>query len=176
MEKAGFTIPKISINLTGETLTNPQFYDTLTKCLHEHQLSASYFDIEILESSVFHDKTLALAAIQRINDAGLSFSLDDFGTGFSNLSYLKTMPITSLKIDISFVRDITQDLGSAALCNSIVSMAKDLGMQSVAEGVETEAQLNMLKKMGCNIIQGYYFYKPLSAEKAESLLIQHRSN
>lgn len=169
--KLGITVPKLSINLTGETLTDSNFYDYISSCLNRYSLNARNFDIEILESSVFHDKEGGLAAIQRLFETGISFSLDDFGTGFSNLSYLKTMPISSLKIDMSFVRDITEIPQSASLCNSIISMARDLGMYSVAEGVETAEQLNGLKNMGCDVIQGYYFYKPMPAAEIQTILM-----
>jgi Amt family ammonium transporter len=169
-KEMGLKVPKLSINLTGETLVAPDFYDYLLINLKEYGLNASDIDIEILESSVFHDMEFCLAAIQRFYEVGISFSLDDFGTGFSNLSYLKTMPISTLKVDMSFVHDITDKPQSAALCNSIISMARDLGMQSVAEGVETKEQLNMLKTMGCNLIQGYYFHKPMPAEQILKLM------
>lgn len=169
-KKMGVTVPKISINLTGETLIDPSFYDYVLINLKHYGLNTGDIDIEILESSAFHDMEFCLAAIQRFYDVGISFSLDDFGTGFSNLSYLKTMPISTLKVDMSFVHDITEKRQSAALCNSIITMARDLGMQSVAEGVETKEQLEMLKNMGCNLIQGYYFYKPMLAEQIYNLI------
>lgn len=169
-KKMGMKIPKLSINLTGETLVDPSFHDYLLTNLKQYGLSTSDLDIEILESSVFYDMEFCLAAIQRFHDVGISFSLDDFGTGFSNLSYLKTMPISTLKVDMSFVHDITEKRQSAALCSSIITMARDLGMQSVAEGVETEAQLKMLKNMGCDLIQGYYFHKPMPAQQIYELM------
>ncbi|MBT0584814.1 sensor domain-containing phosphodiesterase [Alteromonas oceanisediminis] len=169
-KEMGKKVPKLSINLTGETLVDPSFYEFLLTNLDEYGLDPSDIDIEILESSVFHDMEFCLAVIQRFYEVGISFSLDDFGTGFSNLSYLKKMPISTLKVDMSFVHDITEKGQSAALCNSIISMARDLGMQSVAEGVESKAQLEMLTAMGCNLIQGYYFYKPMPTGLLQNLL------
>ncbi|WP_394222878.1 EAL domain-containing protein [Alteromonas gracilis] len=152
---------KLSINLTGSTLISNDFYCYVKQTISDCNIPRDALDIEILESSIFYDRTLALKAINALSDLRISFSLDDFGTGFSNLSYLKSLPITTLKIDKSFVDDISSCKKSKALCNSIIHMAKELNMECIAEGVETKCQLEQLVEMGCGLIQGYFFSKPL---------------
>jgi sensor c-di-GMP phosphodiesterase-like protein len=100
-----------------------------------------------------------------LRDYGFSLSIDDFGTGYSSLSYLKRLPFDQLKIDQSFIRDLMNDNKSAAIVQSIIVMANGLGLNLIAEGVETDKQLNCLHKHGCHFFQGYYFSKPLTAEK-----------
>jgi EAL domain-containing protein (putative c-di-GMP-specific phosphodiesterase class I) len=151
-----------SVNLTGSTLISGEFYSFVKQAIKDFDIPRDVIDIEIVESSIFSDYALALKAINALSDLGISFSLDDFGTGFSNLSYLKSLPITTLKIDKSFIDDISNCKKSKALCNSIIHMAQELDMECVAEGVETECQLEQLVEMDCDVIQGYFFSKPLN--------------
>jgi EAL domain-containing protein (putative c-di-GMP-specific phosphodiesterase class I) len=108
--------------------------------------------------------------LTRLKKLGISISTDDFGTGYSSLSYLKNLPLDNLKIDISFVRDITKNIDDSAIVSSIVSMAHNLRLKTIAEGVETEEQLNVLHRLGCDMVQGFYLGKPGSAETVEALL------
>jgi EAL domain-containing protein (putative c-di-GMP-specific phosphodiesterase class I) len=101
---------------------------------------------------------------------GIRISLDDFGTGYSSLSYLKRFPIDTLKIDQSFVQEITSDRNSATIVDSIIAMAHRMHLTVIAEGVETESQLAMLRAQGCDLVQGYYFYKPMPLEELTALL------
>jgi len=160
-----FIINSLSINLTGATLLTPLFFEKLKTWMVQFEIPENCLDIEIVEGSIFHDYEHAVHVISQINAMGVSFSLDDFGTGFSNLSYLKKLPIRTLKIDKSFIDDITHCEKSRALCSSIIHMAKQLKMISVAEGVESANQARLLKKLNCDLIQGFYYSKPLEADK-----------
>jgi CheY-like chemotaxis protein len=113
--------------------------------------------------------------MERMKAIGLSLSIDDFGTGYSNMSYLRRFPIDRLKLDISFVREITTDPGSLAITDAVITMAHSLHLEVVAEGVETEGQLTLLGSRHCDIVQGYYFSKPLPAAELEAFLRAGRS-
>jgi len=116
------------------------------------------------------DPERSVPLMEAMKDIGVEISIDDFGTGYSNMSYLKRFPIDRLKLDISFVRDITTDPGSLAISDAIITMSHSLHLQVVAEGVETEGQLALLAARGCDIVQGYYFSKPLPAAELADLL------
>ncbi len=120
------------------------------------------------------DGERTLATLQRLAGAGFSLAVDDFGTGYSSLAYLKRLPIDTVKIDQSFVRDLTIDPDDAAIVTAIVAMARSLDVDVIAEGVETEEQLDYLRRHGCDEMQGYYFSRPLPAAEFEQLLRQRR--
>ncbi|MBC7500476.1 MAG: EAL domain-containing protein, partial [Herminiimonas sp.] len=125
---------------------------------------------ELTETASMDDPDKTLLLMYRLKDLGVALSIDDFGTGYSNLHYLQRFPVDKLKLDGSFVREITSDPGSLAIADAIVSVAHRLGMKVVGEMAETESQVAMLAKSGCDYVQGYYFCEPLPADECAELL------
>lgn len=171
-QQAGFSVPRVSVNITGETLLQQGFSTFVGTRLADYNLSGSALDIEIIESSVFDDFEATVIVMEHLQKEGISFSLDDFGTGFSSLSYLRNLPITHLKIDKSFVDNIIESQEAATLCGGIISLAKSLNLHIVAEGVETESQSIVLKALRCDSFQGYFFHKPLPVSEVELILLK----
>jgi EAL domain-containing protein (putative c-di-GMP-specific phosphodiesterase class I) len=123
-------------------------------------------ELEITESALIFNIESAIKTMTQLVELGISVSLDDFGTGYSSLSYLKRFPIDTLKIDKSFINEVTIDAGSEVIVNTIIAMAHSLGLKVIAEGVETEAQLALLHERGCDQVQGYLFARPLPFDEA----------
>jgi len=126
--------------------------------------------VELTESVIVENMSDTIDRMHALRGLGVGLCLDDFGTGFSSLSYLKRLPVEQLKIDHAFVRDLATDASDAAIVQSIVSMGKNLGLEVIAEGVETEAQLERLVKCGCPAFQGYLFARPLPLDEFERFL------
>ncbi|MEL7311848.1 MAG: sensor domain-containing phosphodiesterase [Pseudomonadota bacterium] len=171
-----FVFGRMSINISSETLLDPQFFGWFQKTLTDHQLPASRIDLEIVESSLFDDFEGVVTAIKQFKSLGVSFSLDDFGTGYSSLCYLRELPISNLKIDKSFIDDIVEQPDAAAMCSGIISLAHELNMTAVAEGVENKLQHITLRALRCDEVQGYYFARPMDATTAGEYLRALRDN
>lgn len=167
---------RMSVNLSAHQFNDAELASTVEYCLQRSKLPASTLELEITESVIMQDKKRIGKVFQTLEDLGVRFAIDDFGTGYSSLSYLKRFPIDTIKIDRSFVRDVTSDADDAAIVSAIIAMARSLNMEVVAEGVENEFQLDFIKKRDCSIIQGYLFGEPLAAERMESLLFENQSN
>ena len=135
-------------------------------------VNSELLEIEITEGVLTGDTEQSIAAMKSVKQSNIKLSIDDFGTGYSSLSYLKKFPINTLKIDRSFVSESATNKEDAAICVAIITLAKSLGLQIVAEGVETEEQLSFLKQHNCDIYQGYYFSRPLDADKIPTLIRQ----
>jgi diguanylate cyclase (GGDEF)-like protein len=161
---------RVSVNLSAHQFRTDDLAETVARILRETPLSPRCLDIEITESAMMRSKDVTVAVLQKLKGIGVTVSLDDFGTGYSSLSYLKGFPIDTVKIDRSFVRDLTTDPDDAAITAAIISMAKTLSLRVVAEGVETEAQLEFLREHGCDEMQGFLFSPPVPAEQATELL------
>ncbi len=160
-------LPTIAVNVSPHQLRHPDFIEQLIKILEETGAQAEWLELEITENAMMDDVEHAISVIDKLSSLGFRVAIDDFGTGYSSLSYLKTFPINTLKIDISFVRDITHDSQSNAIVRSIISLGKGLGLSIVAEGVETLEQAEILSESGCTTLQGYYFGKPMDARQYE---------
>ncbi len=166
----GFYVPKISINISAHQLKSDNFLPYISKHLSTIGVEASCICLEITEGVILNDIHCVQNSLKQLEEMGVSISIDDFGTGYSSLAYLKKLPLHELKIDKSFVDGIDKDFNDCAIANAIIQLSKALGLHVVAEGVETESQLNILKNLGCDVVQGYYFHKPLKAEVFVNLL------
>jgi diguanylate cyclase (GGDEF)-like protein len=164
------TIP-ISVNVSAQQFRHGRLVDRIKEILHKVGLDARLLELEITERLAMEDRGQNLTRLQELHSLGLALSIDDFGTGFSSLSYLHKFPIDTLKIDKSFVSGLGRENEGTAIVRTIIAMAKNLSLRTVAEGVETEAQYRFLLEEGCDAIQGYYFGRPLPASEVTKLLI-----
>lgn len=166
---------RLSINVSVQQLLTDGFFEFVLGEIKRHPVNQPTLMLEVTESMFIEDLKLAVYVLQRFSDIGVEVSLDDFGTGFSSLSLLASLPIHELKIDKSFIDKILVDEKAKRLVHSIISIGKDLKLTTIAEGVEEKTQLAILKVFGCDLIQGYYFSKPLSKiDLVEFLLSQER--
>jgi EAL domain-containing protein (putative c-di-GMP-specific phosphodiesterase class I)/GGDEF domain-containing protein len=155
---------RCAVNLSARQFRSERLLDEIDAALADSGLPVHTLELEITESMVMDDPESVIKLLDEIHNRGIHLALDDFGTGHSSLAYLKRFPIDSVKIDRAFVKDTPDNADDVAIAKTIVAMAQALNLSTVAEGVETEAQLELLKSMGCDQIQGYYFSRPLSAE------------
>ncbi|TGN10933.1 sensor domain-containing protein [Leptospira ilyithenensis] len=154
----------VSINVSGKQLKRNNWAHKVHATLEHFKINAHEIELELTESSIMENPEKSIEAFRYLSDLGVKVSIDDFGTGYSSLSYLKKINADILKIDRSFVIDLDKNEDDQAICRAIINMAVSLGMEVIAEGVETEVQRNILKNFGCHIIQGYFYSKPLPAE------------
>ncbi|WP_339320575.1 EAL domain-containing protein [Paenibacillus sp. FSL R10-2734] len=167
----GFPIFRIAVNLSSQQFLKDNLVEVISNTLIETGIDPTSLELEITETMTM-DVDRAINVLGQLNTLGVRISIDDFGTGYSSLSYLKKFPIHSLKIDKSFVRDIMLDKNDASIVSTIISMAHNLNLDVVAEGVETKEQLNFLQMKKCDTIQGYFFSKPLSVSDFEKSFYQ----
>ncbi len=172
-QAAGWPL-RMSVNLSARQFRQPGLDNLIRAVLEETGLDPGRLDIELTESIIVHDPAAVSAILTGLEKLGVRTSIDDFGTGYSSLSYLKRFSIDVLKIDQVFVRDIVTDPDDAAIVQAIITMAHALGIQTIAEGVETREQLAFLRKNGCDAIQGYYFSRPAPAGDVSRLLEEHK--
>jgi len=170
--KEGLETGKLSINLSAKQLTSKSYVAELKNIIDTISYDPKYLEIEITESYIMHDPDKAIEILDEIRSLGISVAIDDFGTGYSSLAYLKKLPINKLKIDRSFVMDTPEDKADVAIVKTIISLANNLELEVIAEGVETKEQVDFLLKEGCPNIQGYYFSKPLSSSDCKEFIIQ----
>jgi EAL domain-containing protein (putative c-di-GMP-specific phosphodiesterase class I) len=154
---------KVSVNVSAVQFRQGNLREVVSEALVQTGLPASCLDLEITETVLMQDAEATIATLNALKAMGVCISVDDFGTGYSSLAYLKRFPIDTLKIDKSFMRDVTVDSHNAAIVRTVIALARSLGLESIAEGVETREQVDFLRAEGCDRLQGYYFSRPLPA-------------
>jgi EAL domain-containing protein (putative c-di-GMP-specific phosphodiesterase class I) len=164
----------VAVNLSGRQLQDPDLVGYVESALQEASLPAESLTLEITESYMMQDVEAALVKLQDLKALGVQLAIDDFGTGYSSLDYLRRFPFNRLKIAQNFVADLATDPGNAAIVKASISLARELGLNIIAEGVETAEQLELLKVWGCHEVQGFYFAKPMSADEIAPVLRQGR--
>jgi len=160
----GYPVVRISVNVSCVQLARENMYQIILDCLAKTGLNASLLTVEITETSILQGSD-SIVQLEQLQSAGIRIALDDFGTGYSSLSALRGLPINELKIDKSFISDLSSGKDGEAIVSAIIAMAHQLGLQVVAEGVETGAELDFLKQTNADIIQGYYFSRPLAKDE-----------
>jgi EAL domain-containing protein (putative c-di-GMP-specific phosphodiesterase class I) len=173
-QDAGYKDIQVSVNLSARQFHQKDLVETVENVLKKTSFDPHSLELELTES-MLQNMDLVLSPLQKLFDMGIQISIDDFGTGFSSLSYLKKLPINKVKIDQSFIRDIATDQSDAAIVRAIVTMAHHLNLKVTAEGVETGEQLEFLHALNCDEIQGYVFSPPLPLEEATKILAQKKS-
>ena len=165
----------VAVNLSARQFQQPHLVDTVRRVLAETKLSPQYLELEITESAAMQNVDFSKEILTSLNDMGVSISIDDFGTGYCSFNYLKQFPIHCLKIDRSFVQDLTKDTNDAAIITAMIALAHGLNLSVVAEGVETEEQRNLLRILECELMQGNLFSPAVCAQEATELLLKSKS-
>ena len=169
-QRLGFDSLRVAVNVSARQFSQPDFVESVARVLEHSELSPRFLELELTESLLMADVETGIRKMHALKALGISLSIDDFGTGYSSLSHLKSFPINVLKIDKVFVHDIVKDSDSAAIVLSIISLAHNLKLRVIAEGVETHEQCDYLRTHGCDEIQGYLFSQPLAPAQLELLL------
>ena len=164
----------LAVNVSAHEFLQVGFVNRVLEVIQETGIDPHYLELEITEGVFLRDIEETVKIMEELKHIGVHFAIDDFGTGYSSLQYLKTLPLEKLKIDQSFVRDITSDPDDAAIVNTIIAMTKSLDIKVIAEGVETEEERLFLYENGCDSFQGYFFYKPLPAAEFEACLKEQK--
>jgi diguanylate cyclase (GGDEF)-like protein/PAS domain S-box-containing protein len=171
---AGLPAVPVAVNLSARQFGKAGLPDLVDQALRQSGIAPCLLELELTESMIMRDPLAAAATMQELKALGVHLALDDFGTGYSSLNYLRRFPVDSLKIDRSFISDVASDASAAAVATSIVAIANSLGLQVVAEGVETREQLAFLRNCGCDSLQGYYFSRPVPTEEFAVLVGEGR--
>ncbi len=170
----GFQSLTMSVNISGCQFYAKDFIENIASFVREHHVSPDRLELEITESTLMKNEQSTTLALTALTEMGFSIALDDFGTGYSSLSYLRRFNIDVLKVDQVFIRDVVENEDDAAITSAIIAMAQSLRLKVVAEGVETQEQLEFLKEHHCSCVQGYLFHRPLPADKMTQLLLTER--
>ena len=163
--KEGYNPGVLALNLSLRELKNNNFIDILNECFDINNFKPEWLELEITESQMMEDPEKAILKLNKISSMGIELAVDDFGTGYSSLAYLKRLPLNKIKIDQSFVSDIPNNREDTSIIKAIIALANSLNLKLIAEGVETYAQKEFLRKNGCHNIQGFYYSKPIPADK-----------
>jgi EAL domain-containing protein (putative c-di-GMP-specific phosphodiesterase class I) len=165
LRDAGHDQLRMAVNISARHVRDPRFVDTVRQLLAASDVAASALELEVTESALISSDGIVRDNLQSIHDMGIGVALDDFGTGYSSLSHLRRFPVTKLKIDRSFVTNAPEDEADAKLCAAIAMLGTGLGLDIVAEGVETAAQRDLFAQIGCTHLQGYLFSRPLPLDQ-----------
>jgi EAL domain-containing protein (putative c-di-GMP-specific phosphodiesterase class I) len=171
-QTSGLPLQQVAVNLSAVQFKNTKLPHLVTQILDECGLPARCLELELTEGVAMNDAQGAIEIMHNLGQRGVRMSIDDFGTGYSSLSYLKRFHVYKLKIDQSFVRDITDDPEDRGIVVAIIQLAKSLGFLTIAEGVETEGQLAFLREQGCDEVQGYFYSRPLAPDALEAFVVQ----
>lgn len=174
-QAAGLPPLRMAVNISSRQFGGKELEQTLQRVMRDPPMPAEFLELEITESILMKNAEQDVVALRRLSAMGVRFAIDDFGTGYSSLAYLKRFPIDILKIDKAFVRDIANDGDDAAIVRAIITMAHSLGIQTLAEGVETREQAEFLRAQGCDYAQGYYFSPPLPGDRVVDFLRENDS-
>ncbi len=163
--ESGITPVVVSVNFSRNHLTNPEFVETLCHIADKHGTPRHYLEIELTESTMFHNEDVLIDVLDKLHNEGFTLSMDDFGTGYSSLGLLKNLPVDVIKIDRSFFSTAKDVSRAKTVIMNVMKMAAELGIHTVAEGVETKEHIDLLRELGCDIVQGYYYAKPMPEEE-----------
>ena len=163
-DQAGLYVPRVAVNLSARQFEQQNLIHTVASALEQASLEPHRLELEITESMIMQNPVETVRILNELKKLGVKLSINDFGTGYSSLSILKRFPLDTLKIDQSFIDGLPQDSDSAAITEAVLAMSRKLGFTVVAEGVEHEGQAHFLEQIGCDILQGYYFGKPMPTE------------
>ncbi|MGI3131144.1 putative bifunctional diguanylate cyclase/phosphodiesterase [Halopseudomonas pachastrellae] len=166
---------QVAMNISALDLEDPAFPERVERALAEHQVAPRYLSLEVTESALMREPERSLASLQRLRDSGISLAVDDYGTGYSSLAMLKSLPVQYLKIDKSFVLQLTEGSDDAVIVRSTIELAHNMGLAVIAEGIETEESLRWLQQRGCDYAQGYFVSRPVAAEVLETWLSEASS-
>nr|WP_297349540.1 GGDEF domain-containing phosphodiesterase [uncultured Glaciecola sp.] len=165
---------KIAVNISAKQIADTRFVDDLRLLVNKYKINPHMVELEITESIAMEDPEQSTRTLNEIRSMGFELAIDDFGTGYSSLSYLKNLPVQTLKLDRSFVSNLEEDTDNAKICKASISLSHDLGLLFVAEGVETKGQARYLADNGCDVLQGYYFCRPVPAADALSFIQNYK--
>lgn len=168
-QQQGFPPARVAINLSAVQFRKDALVQTILHILRKTGLDTCWLELEVTESAIMRDPDRAIDMLKALKEAGIRITMDDFGTGYSSLNYLRRFPVDSLKLDATFIRDVLTDHGDAEIVKAIIAMAHTLKMKVIAEGVETEDQLEFLRENGCDEVQGYYLARPMPAAEFRDL-------
>lgn len=168
----GISIVPVAVNCAVAQVQNDRFVGVVQDAIDTHALDPGMLELEITESVLMHEPERVAALIAQLRARGVTTAIDDFGTGYSSLAYLKHLPVTALKIDRAFIKDLPQDTDDLAIVKAVLLLARELGLRVVAEGVETAEQLELLRSHGCDAYQGYFYGRPVPADEFAALLRQ----
>ncbi|MBN3960686.1 EAL domain-containing response regulator [Nostoc sp. NMS8] len=171
---AGINSLMVAVNLSVIEFNQPDFIHKIVNFIAANDLEPHYLELELTESMIMQDVNSAIATMSKLQSLGVKIAIDDFGTGYSSLIYLKNLPINTLKIDRYFIHNVANDFQKSAITKALIQMAHNLNLDVVAEGVETEAELDFLRQHNCNYMQGFLFSRPLPAAEFENFLLTNK--